>query len=320
MCGASLAKGTMAHYLPATKTVRCAGCFQPRRAQTEVDTGAGVVQPPVVESTAPQLVQAPLPRPARCDDCGRSLRTGAEAVSANGGPPVLCMECVALDTVHTLGVAGTGARREHAARTTRHQTRVRTKHPRLGGLILALNDDPAHVRAWQTGAVGEESFGRALSGIASEGLKVLHDRKIPRSTANIDHIAVTSETVWVLDSKRYKGRVEARTSGLFSRRPPDLFVGGRNRTNLIAGVHRQVEIVRGLVTASRPAQNVDVPVRGGLVFVDAEFGLLPKPLVIDGIWVGWGKAIRRRLTEETGGELPAADLAKHLARDLRPGG
>jgi hypothetical protein len=58
---------------------------------------------------------------------------------------MLCLECVALDTVHSLGVAGAGARRDHGKRLERHHTRVRTAHPRLGGLIEALRDDPAHV-------------------------------------------------------------------------------------------------------------------------------------------------------------------------------
>ena len=135
---------------------------------------------------------------------------------------MLCLEYVTLDTVHSLGTPGAGARREHARRLDRHQTWVRTAHPRLGGLILALADDPQHVRAWPFGAVGEEEFGRRLSGCSGPQLKVLHDRKLPRSSANIDHLAVTAEAVWVLDAKRYKGKVETRGGGVFSTRAPGL--------------------------------------------------------------------------------------------------
>lgn len=320
-CGASLERGTTAQYLPATKTVRCLTCPAPTEPTTTSDTPSGIESRPhfVPEQAAAELRQASLARSARCHDCGRLMRSGTEALFASGDSPVLCMECVELDTVHTLGVAGAGARREHEKRTTRHQTRVRTKHPRLGGLILALNDDPSHVRAWQTGAVGEESFGRALSGIASENLKVLHDRKVPRSAANIDHIAVTSKTVWLLDSKRYKGKVETRSQGLFSRNPPNLFVGGRRRTNLITGVQRQVEVVQAVLAAFCETHGLTVPVRGGLVFIDAEFGLFASPLVMEGIWVGWGKAARRRLTQETRGHVPVVEVAKYLARELRAG-
>ena len=119
-------------------------------------------------------------------------------------------------------------------RLERHRIRVRTAHPRLGGLILALADDPQHVRAWQTGAVGEEEFDRRLSGCSGPRLKVRHDRKLPQSSANIDHLAVTTEGVWVLDAKRYKGKVETRSDGPFSSRVPELYVGGRNQTKLVA--------------------------------------------------------------------------------------
>jgi hypothetical protein len=37
------------------------------------------------------------------------------------------------------------------------------------------------------------------------------------------------------------------------------------------------------------------------------------------MWVGWGKAIRKRLIEETGGPLPVDAIAKRLARVLRAG-
>lgn len=196
---------------------------------------------------------------------------------------------------------------------------MRTRHPHLGGLILALNEDPSHVRAWQTGAVGEEEFGRALSAIGSDAIKVLHDRKIPRSSVNIDHIAVTSQGVWLLDAKRYKGKIETRGHGLFSRRPPDLYVGGRNQTQLVVGVQRQIEVVESVLQQFTASAGYEVPVRGALVFVNAEFGLFTKPFRVDGIWVGWGKPLRRRLTEEAGGTLPVTTIAKHLGRELRTG-
>jgi hypothetical protein len=190
-----------------------------------------------------------------------------------------------------------GARREHSRRLERHQTRVRTAHPRLGGLILALADDPQHVRAWQTGAVGEEEFGSRLSGCSGPELKVLHDRKLPRSTANIDHLAFTPEAVWILDAKRYKGKVETRGGGLFSRRAPELYVGGRNQTKLVEGVKRQVATVRSLAAslASEVGMTAPPDVRGALVFINAEFGLFTTPFTVDDVWVGWGKSIRKRL-------------------------
>ncbi len=335
--------GTRAHYLPATKTVRCLDCGptdappdppKPHAPDRPVPSSGAPVHAPTfvawppetpsdaAASTAPAetlLSQGVLSRAAPCGDCGRKLRRGAEALHDQELTEVLCLECVTLDTVHSLGTPGAGARREHARRLDRHQTRVRTAHPRLGGVILALADDPQHVRAWQTGAVGEEEFGRRLSGCSGPRLKVLHDRKLPRSSANIDHLAVTTEAVWILDTKRYKGKVETRGGGLLSSRPPELYVGGRNQTKLVESVKRQVETVQSLLSplASELGMSAPPEVRGALVFINAEFGLFSTPFEVDGVWVGWGKAIRKRLGDETAGGLPGDVIAKRLARDLR---
>lgn len=329
-CERALPAGERAHYLRAAKSVRCLEC----------GTGSGPVATPVV-GAVPELVtdapravsaeaardrdgggelelgQGPVPKAGPCGDCGRQLRRGTEALHDPGGHTLLCLECVALDTVHSVGTPGAGARTEHAKRLERHQSKVRTRHPRLGGVILALSDEPQHVTAWRTGAVGEEEFGRKLSHAASPNLIVLHDRKLPGSRANVDHIAVTPGCVWVLDAKRYKGKVETRGHGLFSRKPPDLFVGGRNQTKLVEGVKKQVEAVRLILAPLAEDSSGELQVRGGLVFIGADFGLFGSPFAVDDVWVGWGKAIRKRLASEAQGPLPAADLAKRLARELR---
>ena len=344
-CGQPVAAGDRAHYLRATKSVRCLTCGTsgtgPAPAGPAVTSSsesvASVTPTPPMPFVAPtwpshrsttaaptsaalEVVQGQLPRAGRCDDCARPLKRGSEVLHDPAGSTVLCLECVTLDTLHSLGVAGGGARREHAKRLDRHQTRVRTAHPRLGGLILTLAEDPQHVRAWQTGAVGEEEFGRRLSGVASERLKVLHDRKVPRSAANIDHLAVTGEAVWVLDAKRYKGKVETRGHGVFSRRPPELYVNGRNQTKLIEGVQRQVAVVRSVLAPLAEELGVGgiPPVWAGLVFIHAEFGLFTSPFEVDGVWVGWGKAIRKRLVDQPPSRSVDV-VAKRLARELRAG-
>jgi hypothetical protein len=60
-------------------------------------------------------------------------------------------------------------------------------------------------------------------------------------------------------------------------------------------------------------------VRGALVFVNAEFGLFTTPFTVDSVWVGWDKAIRKRLGEVATGSLPVDRIAKRLARELRAG-
>ena len=147
-------------------------------------------------------------------------------------------------------VAGGSARREHERRKSAREQRIRANHPKLGGLILALSDEPQTTRAWEQGAIGEELLAERLKDLPSD-MRILHDRRVPGSRANIDHIVVSSAGVWVIDAKRYKDkRPELRVEGGIIRpRVESLRVGGRDRTKLVDGVRSQVEQVAGAVAA-----------------------------------------------------------------------
>ncbi|WP_367276708.1 nuclease-related domain-containing protein [Amnibacterium sp.] len=165
--------------------------------------------------------------------------------------------------------AGRSSQREYDRRRSAREARVRSRFPRIGGLLLALVDEPASTKAWAKGAEGERAVADRLGRL--EGIRVLHDRRMRRpdgrlSSANIDHIVIAPSGVWVVDSKAYRGRAEVRRhGGLFTPRVEELWVGGRNRTRLIDGVARQVEAVRADL-AGWPS----VPVRGALCFVGTE--------------------------------------------------
>ncbi|MGO1317924.1 MAG: nuclease-related domain-containing protein [Cellulomonadaceae bacterium] len=66
-----------------------------------------------------------------------------------------------------------------------------------GGIAVALSPEKQSTTAWATGAVGEERLGALLSSVASDDLAVLHDRRIPGSRANIDHIVICRTGVWI---------------------------------------------------------------------------------------------------------------------------
>ena len=73
--------------------------------------------------------------------------------------------------------------------------------------MLALGGAPHHETAWARGASGEEYVARSSAKYLNDEACVLHDRRVPGSQANIDHIAVAPSGVWVIDSKCYKGKV-----------------------------------------------------------------------------------------------------------------
>lgn len=212
-----------------------------------------------------------------------------------------------------IGVPGASARREFERRKARREKRIREKNPRLGGLILALSDDPQSTTSWEAGAVGEERVGRRLNELATDSLRVLHDRRIPGSRANVDHIVVTPNGVFVVDPKRYAGRPHLRVEGgLFRPRVEKLMVGSRNCTKLVDGVLGQVDLVQGLVGDK-------VPVRGVLCFVESDWPLFGGSFTTRGVDVLWPRKLYPRL--QAAGPLDVdriAHLHAALGRALPP--
>ena len=236
--------------------------------------------------------------PGVCRRCGASLPAGQLAVYVRSTRQVQCLDCgpgaaPPPDAVFETGPvdggkAGASARREHQRRVAKREERVRSAHPRLGGVILALTDEPQSTRAWQRGAVGEEKLARSLDALVERGARTLHDRRIPRSRANIDHLLVAPAGVFVIDAKRYVGRPELKVEGGILRpRTETLLVGRRDRTKLVEGVHKQVDVVRALL-------DLQTETRGMLCFVDADWPLFGGHFTIDGVEVLWPNKIAER--------------------------
>jgi hypothetical protein len=260
-----------------------------------------------------------------CRVCGAGLDVRAVAIYERSTKTVRCLDCssaapqveasISAPGPHLavdVGSPGASARREFERRRGKREERIRSKHPKIGGLILALSDDPQSTKAWDVGAVGEEQVGARLNELASESLRVLHDRRIPGSNANIDHIAVTANGVCVIDPKRYRGRPSLRVQGgLLRPRVEKLLVGSRDCTSLVDGVLKQVAMVRGLV-------GDEVPVNGVLCFVDADWPLIGGSFTIREVEALWPKRLYPKL--QAPGPLTVdviADLHRRLATDLR---
>ena len=231
-----------------------------------------------------------------CRVCSVELPAKAEAIYERSSKTVRCLThdtasdaSPGVATAVDAGSPGASARREFERRRAKRDERTRTKHPKLGGLILALSDDPQSITAWDTGALGEERLGNRLNELASDSLRVLHDRRIPGSRANIDHIAVASTGVYVIDAKKYKGRPQLKIEGGFLRpRVEKLLVGTWDRTKLVDGVLSQVDVVRGLI-------GDDLPIHGVLCFVEADWPLIGGSFAIRGVDALWPKRLYPKL-------------------------
>jgi Nuclease-related domain len=166
----------------------------------------------------------------------------------------------------------------------------------------------ADERRWRTGARGEELLAEALARRCPQAT-ILHDRRIPRSVANIDHLAITPSGVYVIDAKRYRGNITVEKPLFGSAK---LMVAGRDRTGLIAGLEKQVAVVRAALLAHAD----DVPVHGCLCFVApegllADVGLpLIRTLHINGYPLYYSRRLARRLNRP-------GPLSPERARELR---
>jgi hypothetical protein len=182
------------------------------------------------------------------------------------------------------GTAGGSARRKHDRLHQRREREVKgLLGNRLGGAYLFFKEDPQSIRAWQKGASGEERLAGFLGERLPPSVLSLHDRRIPGTRANIDHVIVAPSGVWVIDAKDYKGKVERRDVGPLWRADLRVYVGGRDRTKLVHAMPRQVEAVRNALAAD-PLSS-DVIVRAAVCFVGSEWGLFGKPFELAGVLV-----------------------------------
>lgn len=248
--------------------------------------------------------QLKLRRNGVCSTCKLALQAGTIALWSASQRIVSCVmhsstadsipeniEQVALtptksETVISQGNAGGSARAENERRIKGREERVTKRFPRAGKYILALTDEPQSTRAWEVGAEGEVAIGKLLDSLATKyGFRVLHDRRIPRSRANIDHLAITRYGVFVIDAKNYQGVVRVKDcSGFFEKSAPELWVGKRNCMKLIAGVKKQTSIVNEILLGN----SIRFPVVGVLAFYAADwetFKFLRSQLEVDGVLI-----------------------------------
>lgn len=141
------------------------------------------------------------------------------------------------------GSAGAGESAHEGARALQRELAcLRARRGLLGRLFTALFPSEQERRLqresrnYRTGAAGEQALADWIARRCPAAL-MLHDRRAPGTRGNIDHIAVAPSGVYVIDCKRYKGRIRVSRS-LFSE--PRLTVNGRDRTKLLDGLARQL--------------------------------------------------------------------------------
>jgi hypothetical protein len=206
-----------------------------------------------------------------------------------------------------LGVAGASAQRVFDKLHARREKQLEKRWGRLAGIAKRLSDDPQYVKAWRSGAEGERLVAERLHREVGDRVVLLHDRSVPNSKKNIDHVAVAASGVWVIDTKHYlKGRVERRDVGGLLRAQHRLYVGGRNETKL-------VEVLGWQIDAVRRAADEACALKPVLCFSEASWKFLQKPIELDGVLILWP----RKLSEMIGRPGPLSpDDVDRLSRRI----
>lgn len=281
----------------------------------------------------PRMIR--LSRDGTCNGCGRAVTAGDLAWWTRGKSTVTCLVCLpdpsgresqvadrsrtaspdallnqppvdpglaasdpvpGADAGMDLGTAGRSAMSEYSRRHAHRLERMRERWGHLAGLVLALSEDPQSTIAWQRGAVGETKLAQALAKVDRDDVIVLHDRKVPRTRGNIDHLVICPSGVFVVDSKRYEGQIHIKeVGGLLTGSDLRLFVGRRDCTRLATAIQWQVDAVK------RALDGNSTPVRPVLCFIDSEWPLFGGPREFRGVLMETDRSFRHRVTRA--GEL-----------------
>ncbi len=288
-------------------------------------------------------------RSASCAECGEPLAAGVQAYSDSSGRVVRCVVCGGSEVsasppspeIRTTEVnvaqrhediAGGSATHEYEKRSARELAKkeqrvaadatwrrtIKEQRPLLGRLAAALTPVPQigpesqPTAAWRIGAEGEVRVAEVLA--SATGIEVLHDRLVPGSRANIDHIVVGPSGVFVIDAKKYIGAIEVRDVGRRFRIDERLYVNGRDRSALVDGVLWQVDVVR----TALGEEFGSIPIRGVLCFVGGEWGWIKKQKRVKGVTSLWPTALPDHVSVAGEHSQRVAAIAVHLRHRLKP--
>ena len=232
----------------------------------------------VVPAPAPQIKGrggSDLPEKIRaryagqCSACMTPIPKGAEAFYIRAAKAMVCIDCTRLEVSLGLAMnpAGAGAARMADDAGRRHSERLLAAYPMLGDRLLENAKPPSSVQAWTRGADGERIVGGLLDKLVREGrIEVLHDRVVPGTYSNFDHIVIGPRRMTVIDAKHYRG-AEIRTRKVGSDRV--LFVDGQASSYLVDAVRDQRAKLGAVL-----GPEFEGVVEGSLAFVGTEHGAL----------------------------------------------
>ena len=257
-----------------------------------------------------------------CCRCGSVLVRGTPAIWDRSTRSIRCIECVVRESpapppgsgaphVVEMGVAGRSARAEHDRRVAKRDAKITERWGTgfVAKVVRTVTDEPQSTRAWAIGAAGEEKLATELDKVP--GLRMLHDRRVPGTRGNIDHIVIGPAGVFVVDAKNHHGRLEIRDRGGWFNTDYRLTIAGRDCSAMADGMGWQVEaVVAALRRHEIEPTPLVVPI---LCFLHVDWPLFRAPASFRGVQLEGPRSLARLITA---GTAISADQADHLATVL----
>ena len=151
-------------------------------------------------------------RTVRCESCHNGVLRNANFGSDRAASSAKEARAIA---PKRSGIAGRSANEEYERRHLAREARIDAKFGKFAGVIKFLTDDPQSITAWKKGSIGERKLAASLEENLGARAILLHDRRVPGTRGNIDHLVVAGSGVWVVDAKNYSGLVQLRDVGGF---------------------------------------------------------------------------------------------------------
>jgi Nuclease-related domain len=158
---------------------------------------------------------------------------------------------------------------------------------------------------WQRGAEGERATATLLEALDPAAFRIFHDRALPGTKANLDHLVIAPTGVFVVDSKNWAGRVTA-AHGRFYYRGEDLAVvlapAGAEARAVAAVLGVMPTLVVCVHGGPLPGRMLRVPL------VDGTAALVVGPQDLLGLLTGRGRVLDSKQVHR---------LARHARQTLR---
>jgi Nuclease-related domain len=72
---------------------------------------------------------------------------------------------------------------------------------------------PTEIESWREDAEAERRTARALDRLARAGYTVMHDRRLPDSAGNVDHLIIGPSGAWVVETDAHRGQYRQNRAG-----------------------------------------------------------------------------------------------------------